>query len=271
MAQSLYVLVSAPTGDALATGVARVNTTIAEVLSLYRPAPPPPPPPAAEPPRVIVPVAASSAPAPAWGRLGAAPSATQPLDASDGTCEDCRICMAEVLADVRFEPCGHYACSVCCVDLRKRAIFSTSAGVPCPFCRTTITRYDAPPGVNIGLQARRPRAVGEGRCCHCSRVACPAPHLAQPSAAPEESLAFRATLPPLEIRRPPPAVQQRARAEVDSAHPRFKTSLCESWQAVRAAARAARARRMAALTPPCARAAWRVRLGRALPLCARGG
>lgn len=142
----------------LEAGVQRVNTVIADVIREYCGAPraeapaAPAAPPAAE--QIVVPLtaAASSAPPPAWGRPATAPPAQQAAAGAAG--EDCRICMAEVLADVRFEPCGHYACPGCVVDLRRSAIFRTSAGVPCPFCRQTIVRYDAPEGVNIGAQVR---------------------------------------------------------------------------------------------------------------------
>lgn len=116
--------------------------------------------------------------------------------------------MADVVANVRMEPCGHYACVTCVAGLRRRALFVSTAGVPCPYCRTVIARYDAPPGVDVGEQ---------------------------PAAAPETSLALRATLPPLEIRRPPPAAVTKASREAQApVHPKYKTVLCTRWSAVRA-------------------------------------
>jgi hypothetical protein len=57
---------------------------------------------------------------------------------------------------------------------------------------------------------------------------------AQPAAAPEQSLALRATLPPLEIRRPPPPVVTKASREAQApVHPKHKTMLCSRWNEVR--------------------------------------
>ena len=53
----------------------------------------------------------------------------------------------------------------------------------------------------------------------------------QPAAAPETSLALRATLPPLEIRRPPPAAVSKVSRE-PPVHPKHKTVLCARWTEV---------------------------------------
>jgi hypothetical protein len=245
--------------DALEEGVQRVQRALDSVTGQaqqrQQPQPQPQPQPAqpaAE--RIIVPLPApSNAPPPAWGRPSAV-VAPAPSDGAGGSdTEDCLICMAGVLADVRFEPCGHKACARCVVDLRKRSIFITTAGVPCPFCRCTIVRYAAPDGVDVGLQVRAPAprasllrlvhgtlstlrlcarafAAADAHCAH---------HPPQPSAAPEATLALRVTLAPLELRRAPSAAAARAPRAVDpeeaerQAHPRYKTQMCASWAAVR--------------------------------------
>jgi hypothetical protein len=257
----LYVLIVASTKDALNEGSQRVQRAIASVTGQAQPQPKQAQPqPSEQAERIVVPLLApSNAPPPAWGRPSAA---VAPAPAAEGASDggDCLICMAGVLADVHFEPCGHKACVRCVVDLRKRSIFITTAGVPCPFCRCTIVRYAAPVGVDVGLQARpriahtAPRAP---RCCCCCCCCCcrgmrgcvwaratadalrAPPSHTQPAAAPEATLALRVTLPPLELRRTPSAAAARGPRVVDPeeaermAHPRYKTQLCASWVSVR--------------------------------------
>ena len=149
----MHVEALAPTKKALSDGVRCIEKALADVLAAHGVAPPAPPPPP-EPERIIVPPSATPATPPvAWGQT-VTPVVSASAGGNDVAGQDCRICMAEVVADVRFEPCGHYACPQCVVDLRKRALFLTTAGVPCPYCRTIITRYDAPEGVHVGQQAR---------------------------------------------------------------------------------------------------------------------
>jgi hypothetical protein len=232
VSEKMYVEIKATTREALADGTARVRQAIADVLQAHGVAPttpqlPPQPPPAAA--QVVVVPAAPSAPPPAWGVVPAASPA--PALADEALAEQsCGVCMADVVANVRMEPCGHYACVACVAGLRRRALFVSTAGVPCPYCRTIIVRYNAPPGVDVGLQARALVRVTHARCLRLTRCL-------QPAAAPETSLALRATLPPLEIRRPPPAaVSSKASREAQvPLHPKHKTVLCARWSEVRLA------------------------------------
>ena len=124
--------------------------------------------------RVIVPVAPSDAPPPRWGQPAAASGRTA-LGKQSADDSSCIICFdSDAVANVRFVPCGHTACADCVAGLRKRALFVSTAGVTCPFCRAGVQRYDAPDDVDIGQQ---------------------------PNAPPLVSLVVRANLPPLEIRR----------------------------------------------------------------------
>jgi Zinc finger, C3HC4 type (RING finger) len=123
--------------------------------------------------RVIVPVAPSDAPPPRWGQPAAASGRTA-LGKQSADDSSCIICFdSDAVANVRFVPCGHIACADCVAGLRKRALFVSTAGVTCPFCRAVVQRYDAPDDVDIGQQPK----------------------------APSVSLAVRANLPPLEVRR----------------------------------------------------------------------
>jgi hypothetical protein len=168
-ADQLYVQLVAPTKAALDCGCERVKSAMEAVtgvrsaspslragLEVYRAAPQPAPQPApAE--QIVVPLPAAAGPPPAWGRSAPAPAAAPSAGASaagHAAGEECTICCSGAVSDVRFDPCNHAACSQCVVDLRKRSLFLTTAGVPCPWCRAIITRYDAPPGVDVGLQAR---------------------------------------------------------------------------------------------------------------------
>ena len=124
--------------------------------------------------RVIVPVAPSDAPPPRWGQPAAASGRTA-LGKQSADDSSCIICFdSDAVANVRFVPCGHTACADCVAGLRKRALFVSTAGVTCPFCRAVVQRYDAPDDVDIGQQ---------------------------PKAPPSVSLAVRANPPPLEVRR----------------------------------------------------------------------
>ena len=154
VADKLYVEVKAPTRQALAQGVARVQHAISDVLQAHGAAPttpPQPPSPVAE--QIVVVPAESSAPPPAWGVAPAAPPAPSLADEALAE-QSCGLCMSDVVANVRMMPCDHRVCVTCVASLRRRALFISVAGVPCPYCRVTIVRYDAPPGVDIGLQAR---------------------------------------------------------------------------------------------------------------------
>jgi len=157
------VELKAATKDGMAEGVARVQRAIADVLAAHGAAPstpPPLPPPQLQPPpaepAVVVPPSAPGAPPPVWG--SAVSAAPPPAPADEGSDEQsCGLCMIDVVANVRLEPCGHRACVACVASLRRRALFVSVAGVPCPYCRTTVVRYDAPPGVDVGLQVRAQR------------------------------------------------------------------------------------------------------------------
>ena len=235
IASKLYVEVKGPTVEGIDEGVRRVRLAIEEVLSdhgvsLSSRSPPsgrsPPTPPLLAPPAaapvVVPPPAAPEAPPPAWGAPPPPPAAAM---ADEGE-QTCGLCMADVIANVRLEPCGHYACVACVAGLRRRALFVSTAGVPCPFCRTIVVRYNAPPGVDVGVQVRFVACGAQPLVCHLTwRL--------QPAAAPETSLALRATLPPLEIRRPPPAAVKQVSRE-PPLHPKHKTVLCARWSEVRA-------------------------------------
>ena len=156
IAEKLYVEVKAPTSDAVDEGVRRVRLAIEDVLSehgvsLGGRSPPTPPlqaPQAAEP--VVVQPTAPDAPPLAWGAPPPPPAAAS---ADEGE-QTCGLCMVDAVANVRLEPCGHFACVACVAGLRRRALFVSTAGVPCPFCRTIVVRYNAPPGVDVGIQVR---------------------------------------------------------------------------------------------------------------------
>jgi DNA-directed RNA polymerase subunit RPC12/RpoP len=157
----LFVEIKASSAEGLAEGAQRVRRAIADVLQAHGVAPktPPQPPEAVEEPVFVLP-SAPSGPPPSWGVAPPAPPPQAPALADEALAEQsCGLCMADVTANVRMEPCGHYACVSCVANLRRRALFVSTAGVPCPYCRTIIVRYDAPPGVDVGLQARA------GACC----------------------------------------------------------------------------------------------------------
>lgn len=156
IASKLYVDVKAPNKEALNEGLRRVRLAIEDVLSEYGAShggrsPPTPPLLAPQVEAPVVPLTAPSAPPPAWGAAPPPPPAAAATDEGEQACD---LCMADVVANVRLEPCGHYACVACVAGLRRRALFVSTAGVPCPFCRTVVVRYDAPPGVDVGVQVR---------------------------------------------------------------------------------------------------------------------
>ena len=157
IAAKLYVEVKAPSNEAVDEGVRRVRLAIEEVLSEHgvslggrSPSTPPLLAPQAAEPVVVLPPTAPDVPPPAWGAPPPPPAAAS-VDEGQQTCG---LCMADVVANVRLEPCGHLACVACVAGLRRRALFVSTAGVPCPFCRTIVVRYNAPPGVDVGAQVR---------------------------------------------------------------------------------------------------------------------